>query len=59
MANAMDVFRESFEKHGIVIQGKLRLIDPERLKQINSQYTADIVSKKVNLYPPMSPIIIV
>ena len=56
--HAIGVLREKLAKHGIVIQGRLQLIDPERLKQINSQYTADIAQKKVNLYPQISPLMI-
>jgi dsDNA-specific endonuclease/ATPase MutS2 len=57
--NAINAFRKSFEEHGIAIQGKLRLIDPERLKQINLQYTVDVARKKVNLNPRMDPLLII
>jgi len=59
ITNVMDDFRKSFEKHGIAIQGKIRLIDPKRLEQINSQYTADIARGKVYLYPQMDPLIMI
>jgi hypothetical protein len=59
MTNAIDDFRKLFEEHGIAIQGKLRLIDPKRLEEINLQYTADIARKKVNLFPQTSPLIII
>ena len=59
MTNAMDYFRKLFEKHGIAIQGKLRLIDPKRLEQINSQYTVDIAKRKVKLYPQVNPLIMI
>ena len=59
MTNVMDDIRKSFEKHGIAIQGRLKLIDPKRLEQINSQYTADIARRKVKLYPQMDPLIMI
>ena len=59
MTNIMDNLLKSLEKHGIAIQGKLVLIDPEKLEQINSQYTADIAGKKINLNPQMDPLLII
>jgi len=59
MTNVMENFRKSFEKHGIAIQGKLRLIDPKRLEQINSKYTVAIARRKVNLYPRIDPLLII
>jgi hypothetical protein len=57
--DTMDDIRKSLEKHGVLIQGQLKIIDPERLKQINSQYTAAIAQKKANQSPQMSPLVII